>query len=156
MKKYIVEEGDTIASIAKKLGVRVVDLVRINRLENVYELTPGDELLIPDINKSYPFEYYVVKKGDNLYQIGLKYNIDPGLLAELNGLELNEYLYPEQKLLVPKKDVKIYITKEGDTLNYISDDLGVPRESILLYNQNIYLLPGQLIAYSVFNGNKLT
>lgn len=156
MKKYIIEEGDTIASIAKKLGVRVVDLVRINRLENVYELTPGDVLLIPDINKSYPFEYYVVKKGDNLYQIGLKYNIDPDLLAELNGLELNEYLYPEQKLLVPKKDVKIYITKEGDTLNYISDDLGVPRESILLYNQNIYLLPGQLIAYSVFDGNKLT
>ena len=151
MEKYIVENGDTIASIAKKFNVKVAELVKTNNLENIYELVPGTELIIPDTSKNYPFEYYTVKKGDNLYQIGLKYNIDPDLLSEINGLELNEYLYPNQKLLVPKKGVKIYITKDGDTLNYVSADLEIPRENILLYNDNIYLLPGQLIAYRIYD-----
>ena len=51
--------------------------------------------------------------------------------------------------MVPKEGVFVYITKEGDTLNLVSDQLGIPRENILLYNENIYLLPEQLIAYRI-------
>lgn len=149
MNNYIVEPGDNIASIAKKFNVKVVDLVKENNLENIPFLEPGIELMIPDTNTDSAFEYYVVKPGDSLYQIGEQFHISPEMLAELNGLEFNEYIYPNQKLLVPKKDVEVYITKDGDTLNLIADDLGIPRENILLYNDNIYLLPEQLIAYKI-------
>ena len=93
------------------------------------------------------FEYYIVKKGDNLYQIGLKYGLTAKEIAELNGLELNEYIYPDQKILVPKENVKIYITEEGDTLNQVAQKLNISKETIDSYNKEIYLLPEQLIAY---------
>ena len=149
MTTYIVEPGDNIASIAKKFNVKVVDLVKENNLENIPFLEPGLELVIPNKNTESAFDYYTVEKGDTLYQIGEKFHIPSKMLAELNGLELNEYIYPNQKLLVPKEEVEVYITKEGDTLNLIADDLGIPRENILLYNNNIYLLPEQLIAYKI-------
>ncbi len=146
---YIVQVGDTIQSIANKFNIRVEDLIKENDLKNIYYLVPGLELIIPTTSEDSAFEYYTVKKGDNLYQIGKKYNITAEMLANINGLELNEYIFPDQKLLVPKEGVFVYITKEGDTLNLVSDQLGIPRENILLYNENIYLLPEQLIAYRI-------
>ena len=148
---YIVEIGDTIQSIADKFNVNVSDLIRENDLQNIYYLVPGLELIIPTTSEDSAFEYYTVQKGDNLYQIGKRYNITAEMLASMNGLELNEYIFPEQKLLVPKEGVLVYLTKEGDTLNLVSDELGIPRENILLYNDNIYLLPDQLIAYRIKN-----
>lgn len=152
MKTYIVQNGDNIASIAKMFNVKVADLIKENNLENIYYLIPGLELKIPSntTNES-AFDYYIVKKGDNLYQISRRYGITAETLAELNGLELNEYIFPDQKLLVPKEGVQVYITKEGDTLNLISEQLRIPRDRILLYNENIYLLPEQLIAYKIQN-----
>lgn len=149
MQTYIVEPGDNIASIAKKFNVKVIDLVKENHLENIYYLAPGMELIIPDIPTEDVFEYYTVQKGDNLDEISKKYGITAQMLAEMNGLELNEYIYPEQKLLVPRAGVEVYITKDGDTLNSMADELGVSRENILLYNPNLYLLPEQLIAYRI-------
>lgn len=154
MTTYIVEPGDNIASIAKKFNVKVVDLVKENNLENIYELPPGMELIIPYTSTESAFYYYVVKKGDSLYQIASKLGITAEVLAELNGLELNEYIYPDQKLLVPKEGVEVYITKDGDTLNLIANELNIPRENILLYNKNIYLLPEQLIAYKIQNNDE--
>lgn len=151
MQTYIVQAGDNIASIARMFNVKVVDLVRENNLENIYYLVPGLELVIPTTATENAFDYYIVQKGDNLYQIARRFGITTELLAELNGLELNEYIFPDQQLLVPKEGVQVYITKEGDTLNLIADELGIPREKILLYNENIYLLPEQLIAYRIQN-----
>lgn len=151
MQTYIVRPGDNIASIAKMFNVTIADLVRENNLENIYYLVPGLELIIPTTPTDNAFSYYIVKKGDNLYQIAKKYGLTAETLAELNGLELNEYIFPDQQLIVPKEGVQVYITKDGDTLNLISDQLGIPRDKILLYNQNIYLLPEQLIAYKIQN-----
>lgn len=122
MQTYIVMPGDTINSIAQKFNVDVISLVRENNLENIYYLVPGLELIIPISNNNNStnnangntmntttnssnngaFEYYTVKKGDNLYAIAKKYNISDKTLAEINGLELNEYIYPDQTLLIQK------------------------------------------------------
>lgn len=148
---YIVEVGDTIKSIANKFNVQVDDLVKENDLQNIYYLVPGLELIIPPTSKNGAFEYYIVQKGDNLYQIGKKYNISAENLANINGLELNEYIFPEQKLLVPKEGILVYITQEGDTLNSLSDKLKISKEQLLFYNEKIYLLPEQLMVYPIKN-----
>ena len=160
MQTYIVEPGDNIIGIANKLNVSVSDLVKENNLDNMYYLVPGLELVIPMVNgtnnNNYNnmngdgndyFEYYTVQKGDSLYQIGLKYNLTPQEIANLNGLELNEYIFPGQKLMIPRKGVKMYITKDGDTLSNIASSLGLTQEEIINTNRNIYLLPEQLIVY---------
>lgn len=150
---YIVQIGDTLQSIARKFQIAVEELIKENNLENKFFLEPGLELIIPevDLSNNNSFEYYTVKKGDNLYQISKKNNISVDLLSSINGLELNEYIYPEQKILVPKRDVMIYITKDNDTLNSVANNLGIPKENILIYNENLYLLPEQLIAYRIIN-----
>ncbi len=147
METYIVKEGDNIATIAKKYNISIVDLINQNNLENVYYLEPGLELIIPEERAPLGFTYYTVKKGDNLYEIAKHYNISVKDLSELNGLEIGEYIYPEQRILVPEEGVEIYITKEKDTIQTIIDKLGTNREEIFVYNPKIYLLPEQLIAY---------
>ena len=149
---YIVREGDTLISIAQIFGVRIIDLIEANGLENVYNLTPGTELIIPT-NTPLGFTYYIVQKGDNLYRIAEQFNINMEDLAQINGLEIGEYIYPDQQLLVPKEGVYAYITKEGDTLLNIAESLSIEPEDILLYNKRIYLLPEQLIAYKIRENN---
>ena len=154
MGTYIVKEGDNIATIAKKYNISIVDLINQNNLENVYYLEPGLELIIPEEKAPLGFTHYTVKKGDNLYEIAKRYNISVKDLSELNGLEINEYIYPEQRLLVPEEGVQVYITKDGDTIQTIIDKLGTNREEIFVYNPKIYLLPEQLIAYRKRNEPK--
>ena len=154
METYIVKEGDNIATIAKKYNISIVDLINQNNLENVYYLEPGLELIIPEEKAPLGFTHYTVKKGDNLYEIAKRYNISVKDLSELNGLEINEYIYPEQRLLVPEEGVQVYITKDGDTIQTIIDRLGTNREEIFVYNPKIYLLPEQLIAYRKRNEPK--
>lgn len=147
MEKYIVKEGDTLLSIAEAFHVRVIDLITENKLEDIYILTPGMELMIP-VDMPLGFTAYTVKKGDSLYAIARELgNITPTQLAEVNGLEINEYIYPNQRLIVPKSGVKVYITKDGDTIRTVAEEIGTSDKNLVVYNPNIYLLPEQLIAY---------
>ena len=99
-----------------------------------------------DFNNPF-YTVYEIKNGDSLYQISKKYNVNTKLLAELNGLDLDDYIYPGQILLVPKKDVSYYITKEGDTLKTVSDTFGTSEEEIVNQNKTIYLQSGQMIYF---------
>ena len=101
-----------------------------------------------NIESDYPFyNLYEIKKGDSLYQISKKYNVNTKLLAELNGLNLDDYIYPGQKLLIPKKNVIYYITKEGDTLKTVSELFNKSEMDIVDQNETIYLSSGQMIYY---------
>ena len=96
------------------------------------------------------YEYYTIKRGDNLYQIAKNYNVNPSLLAALNGLDLNEFIYPNQVIMVPKNEFSYYITKDGDTLYNVSNIFGVKESDIVSNNKTIYLLPGQMIYYKKY------
>lgn len=93
------------------------------------------------------YSYYEIKKGDNLYKISKEFNVNTKLLAELNGLKLDDYIYPGQTLLIPKKNVSYYITKDGDTLYTVSNIFGITEKDVVDQNKTIYLLPEQMIYY---------
>ena len=144
---YVVSAGDTIGSIAQKYNTTPQELYELNTVLKPNEpLTVGLRLIVPTPIVQ-TFKYYTIQKGDSLYKIGQQYNINSQILAEINGLEINEYLYPGQVLLVPSEGVKVDITKSGDTIASISRRLGTGLEQLILQNPNIYLLPGQLIIY---------
>lgn len=48
--------------------------------------------------------YHEVQSGDNLFRIGLRYNISVDRIRELNGLSPNDSIHPGDKLVVGKKD----------------------------------------------------
>ena len=142
---YIVKEGDTIKSISSKSGISEDIIYQLNGYYDT--LTPGTVLVIPKTSSKY-FNYYTISKGDTLYQIAKKYNINPSLLAQINGLNENDYIYPNQTILVPKEGSKLYITEEGDTLNEVVKGLNADINKLLEQNNNIYLQKEQLIIYN--------
>ena len=104
--------------------------------------------MINNIRTDNPFySVYTIQSGDTLYQISRKFDVNPKLLAELNGLKYDEYIYPSQTILIPKKGVQFYITKEDDTLETVSNVFGVREVDLVNQNRTIYLLPGQMIYY---------
>ena len=93
------------------------------------------------------FTYYTIEKGDNLYAISKKYNINPKLLAAINGIKDNEYIYPGQEIMIPKSGYSYYITGEGDTLSGVAGAFRTNTENLARLNSTIYLLPEQILVY---------
>ena len=93
------------------------------------------------------YTLYEIQKGDTLYKISKEFNVNTKLLSELNGLNIDDYIYPGQTLLIPKKDVSYYITKDGDTLYTVSNIFKTTEKDIVEQNRTIYLLAGQMIYY---------
>ena len=102
-------------------------------------------MLFRDMSTDMYFDYYNIEKGDTLYGIAKSYNLNPTLLASLNGLDINDYIYPDQVLLIPNSNYSYYITKSGDTLYGVAETLGISSEKLLNDNKVIYLLDGQMI-----------
>ena len=103
-----------------------------------------DKMMIPKNNN---FDYYKIVKGDTLYKIANDNNINPSLLAQLNGINEDDYIYPNQVLLVPKAGSILYITAIGDTLEEVSKGLKISIDDLMKQNSKIYLQPEQLIMY---------
>ena len=142
--RYIVQNGDNLEIIARKFNTSVEMIKDINNIDYNSYLRAGSEIIVPKVKEKY-FDYYVVEKGDNLYQIGLKYNINPELLANLNGLNMEDYIYPGQEILIPKNGYSYYITMEGDTLDIVANRFKASKDKIMNENETIYLMPGQLL-----------
>ena len=142
-EKYTIKPGDNLESIANKFNTTVDMIKDINNFESTY-LRAGSEIIVPK-NKEQYFDYYTIKKGDSLYAIARKYNINPELLATLNGLTMNDYIYPNQEILIPKSGYSYYITTEGDTLDIVAGRFKVDKDRVLKENQTIYLMPDQLL-----------
>jgi len=149
---YIVEENDTIDSISSKFNTSPEILYQLNGY--VLSIVPGISLVVPRITSKY-FDYYKVNKGDSLYKIANANNIDADLLAQLNGINKNDYIYPNQTLLIPKAGSILYFTAMGDTLGEVAKGLNVSIDKLVSQNDNIYLQPEQLIVYKYNNMNNL-
>ena len=144
METYIVKRNDTLDSIANNFGVRKEDIINANNLPDSFMIFEGQALLIPNVNSNI-FDYYVVQRGDTLFSIANRYGTTAAMLALINGIKENEYIYANQTILVPKRGIKTYITKPGDTVSNTADNLGVLPSKLIQDNHSIYLLPEQLI-----------
>ena len=140
--KYTVGYNESLNDIASRFNTTKEELMSIN---NLYEdsLRAGMDVAVP-VSNDY-FTTYTVNPGDNLYAIARRYNINPTLLAALNGLNMDDYIYPNQKIMIPKSGYSFYITKDGDTLTIVADKFKRNADEIIKMNQTIYLLPGQLM-----------
>ena len=139
---YLILPGDTLNSIAQKYNTST-QIIRELNPNSTFDI--GTNIVVPKYTNY--FDTYKIDKGDTLYEIARKYNTDYNLLALLNGLNVQDYIYPNNTILVPKKDIKYYITKENDTLNKVNKLLESNLNNLINQNNNIYLKEGQLIVY---------
>ena len=145
-KIYIVEPGETLESIASDLNVTLDTLYDINGFGVNRILQVGDQIIVPAVKTNYTS--YIVKKGDNPYSIAKRFNISTDELLTINGLEKDDYIYPNQELLIPNISNKYYMTKNNDTINDIVNKTGIPVNKLLEMNKTIYIVPDQMIFYS--------
>ncbi len=142
--KYLIKSGDTLEGIAKKYHTTLDNILDLNNVRYMSDLRVGNEIIVPKEKEMY-FNTYLIEKGDNLYSIARRYNINPSLLAALNGLNMDDYIYPNEQILIPKAGYSYYITAPGDTLELVAKEFGVPKDKLLKENETVYLMEGQLL-----------
>lgn len=144
---YTVKSGDTLSSISSYYGMNENELRRINGFSPIDEVVASSLIVVPVRGKR-NYQYYTVKKGDSIYEIAKNKGIDYHLLLQLNGLEKDDYIYPNQSLMLPADDVSLYLVKENETLNDILKKFNVSIEELMKGNEKIYLREGQLLGFS--------
>ena len=145
---YTIQETDTLDSIASKFNTTPEKIYELNQnFDPIESIKPGKKIIVP-VPRPPLFEYYTIKKGDTLYNIAQKFGINYITLAQINGLDPNDYIYDNQILIIPKEGVEVIVTKAGDTLEKITKNLKTNALELLFQNANIYLLPDQIIAYN--------
>ena len=119
---YVVQKGDSLYSIAAKLGTTVTELKKENNLAS-NTLQIGQVLRIPT-KEIYDEEenVYVVKKGDTLYGIAQANNTTVDEIKKFNNLTSN-ILSTGQLLKIPSALLPeaTYTVKKGDSLYSIAN-----------------------------------
>ena len=145
-KIYQVEYGDTIDKIAMKAGTTIDNIKNINGFNGDNDLVVGSLIVVPREEKQI-FQTYTIKKGDSIYSISKMFDVDLDTILLLNGLNKSDYIYPNQQITIPNNDVAIYVTKKGDTIDFIINNLGIDANKLNEENNKIFVVEDQLIAH---------
>jgi len=169
---YIVQSGDSLWSIARKLNVSVEELKAANNLSS--NLIGINQVLRIPITSNQPIvgEYstYIVQNGDTLYEIAISNNTTVDRLIEYNNLS-SSIITPGQTLRIPismeseTEDYITYIVKAGDNLYAISRNYGLTVDEIMRFNnlntnilnigQTLKIPVSEIDSYTVKSGDSL-
>lgn len=107
---YTVAAGDTLSVIAARFGITIDVLASANAIDDPNRIRVGQVLLIPsaDGTLSAPALASITTTvlvragaGDTLATLAARYQVDPALIAELNGAPPSHRLFPGQPIQVP-------------------------------------------------------
>ncbi|MBQ6135298.1 MAG: LysM peptidoglycan-binding domain-containing protein [Bacilli bacterium] len=155
---YTVKRGDSLYSIARIYNTTIESIMQDNglktenltigqnlkirkKLNEMVEECFGEEYMpIEETNK----EEYIVQKGDTLYSIAKKYNLNVQELINTNNLETT--IYPGQILYLPVKR-NSYTVVRGDSLYSIAKKFNTTVDAIKKKNNltSNLLVIGQIL-----------
>jgi spore germination protein len=114
---HVVQQEDTIVSIAEKYGVTVERLILDNGLDPSVELVNGQTIVI-----AYPTKTYTVQEGDSLLSIANTNGISLLQLLRNNPYLCDrEYIYPGETLVIRYDNIKGKITTNGYANAFIDE-----------------------------------
>ena len=152
-KEHILQQGETLYSIAQRYGLSVDELQALNGNLDPTTLKVGQKIrvygqvktLASRSNAPVVGGTYTVKKGDTLFSISRMYNLNVHELRAVNK-EVGNSLNIGQKInlprgakqvasrsIAPKKDI-VHIVKKGDTLYSIGRNYNVSVQAIMAFN----------------------
>lgn len=94
---YIVEEGDTLSTIAQKYSINSNTIRWANGLEDADKIMPGDQLFILPVTGV----KHKVKSGDNIGEIAKKYGGKQEEIIAFNNLPMNGELREGDEIIIP-------------------------------------------------------
>jgi len=167
---YQVHPGETLTSIAQLFGTDVGHLMQLNGLRAPNFIWVGKKLIVPQPVAAPAPAYYVVRVGDTLSSIALRFHLTVPQLMTLNDLRSSHYIWIGQRLRVqgevsqpaspPGEDVtyRVHIVQWGETLAGIAAQYNVNPADIIaansLRNAN-YIWAGQKLRIPQRGGNPL-
>ncbi len=106
--EYVVQEGDSLLSIALRFGVTTNDIIVANTLADPNSVFVGQELIIPGYQPEVPptpvppqpYEY-VIQSGDTLFSIAQQFNVTAQTIVDANTLRDPDNLIQGQVLIIP-------------------------------------------------------
>ncbi len=131
---YVIQQGDTLMSIARRFGTSVNVLAAANGLVDPFLIYPGQRLVIPGaanapvtppqqtppspvpavaVQQSAPLSTspvaaqgtHIVQPGENLFRIALRYGTSTQAIMAANGIGNPSLVYAGQQLVIPAGNV---------------------------------------------------
>ena len=157
-QEVILDQGDTIDSVAKEYGVRAEDIKRANGLKPNENPRYTDILYVPDnpdsvtatlayVNKLKKYEAdlekqgkpltlteYVVKDGDSLWSIASKFDLDLDTIIGSNKMSNINYLKLGTVLRIPNQDGIFIKVAKNDTVTKLADKHGSYKQAVYAAN----------------------
>jgi LysM repeat protein len=96
-RRYVIQPGDTVQSIAERQGLRPETLASVNDLADPDLLQPGRDLLVPATDGL----VHVVQPGETLRAIADQYGVDIGAIIGANALTAPDRIPVGLRLFVP-------------------------------------------------------
>ncbi len=119
MEIYVVQQGDTIDSIASGFGVSVERLIIDNGIDASDGLVVGQTLVI-----THPTQTYIVEEGDTLGSIAEAFQVTVMQLLRNNPYLANrEYLYPGETLVISFDNNQGSLLVDGYAYSFIDDSI---------------------------------
>lgn len=115
IRKYTVEEGDTIGEIAVMFNISVNTILWANNLSFSTYIKPGQELTILPITGV----IHLIKKGDTLASIAKKYDASEAKIKEFNNIGSDELLVVGETIMAPGGRI-IYTARPRDYTAYVT------------------------------------
>jgi LysM repeat protein len=97
--RHVVEKGDTLTHIARRNGLDLDALVKLNGIDPDAPIHPGDELRVSDKRARRP-KLYVVKQGDTFAKVARRFGVSQERLLEVNRMTVRR-VSVGQKLVLP-------------------------------------------------------
>jgi len=104
---HVVQRGETLYSIARRYGVNVWTVANFNGITNPNRIYVGQRIVIPSGQPAgqpagHPSgAVHVVRAGEGLLQIALRYGVNAWAIARANGIANLNYIYVGQRLTIP-------------------------------------------------------
>jgi len=123
---HIVKRRDTLKKIAKKYGVSVAQIKRLNNFKKRVRLKKGMRIKVAikqpkkseTVKKEYV--YHIVKRRDTLKKIAKKYGVSVAQIKKLNNFKKRVKLKKGMKIKVALKEPKKSKTTHSDTNNLVA------------------------------------
>lgn len=117
MQVHVVEQGETLSSIANWYHTTPSAIIKVNEIPYPYTLVVGQSLVIPIVGS-----FYSVKSGDTLYQIAQSFGLNYQQLASANRISPNQMLSVGQKIYIPplpkrEAEINAYVEPFGTEVN---------------------------------------
>lgn len=144
---YVVQPGDTLSEIAKRLAVAVQTVAALNAIADTDHIVVGQRLVLDGDpgaapGQGGPGDVHVVQPGETLSGIAARYGTDLDTLVTANGLSDRDLVWAGSRLVIradtpalpEPQTASTHVVKPGETVSEIAAAYGVTLHDLVAAN----------------------